>query len=136
MSTQFRYVACFAALTVMAVCVSCDKSPTSPRPPQGGPAAPGTAPSLVRIELAAPPQIAPGESVQLTANAIRSDGSVENVTSTARWTSTSQILSVSPSGLVTGGARGEDGAVRVRRERQWRRRRTRRQVGVAREPVR
>jgi hypothetical protein len=61
--------------------VSCDKSPTSPSP------ATSPAPSaFVRLELVAPQELALGESIQLAANAVKSDGSVENVTSQARWT--------------------------------------------------
>ena len=60
-----------------AVFASCDKSPTSPRPPEQGRSTPVTTVTTVRIELVAPSEIAPGESVQLTANAIKSNGSVE-----------------------------------------------------------
>lgn len=74
---------------------SCDKNPTSPRPPQQpGPSSPVT---TVRLELVAPAKIAPGESVQLAANAIKSDGSVENVSSKTNWSATnfSQVLQLS-----------------------------------------
>jgi hypothetical protein len=61
-----------------------------------------------RLELIAPAEIAPGESVQLTVNASRADGSVENVSSKAQWTpSTSQIVQVSSTGLATGKNIGE-----------------------------
>jgi len=56
----------------------------------------------------APQEIAPGESVQLTVNAIHSDGSVRNVTGQAQWTSlTSEILQVSSTGIATGKKGGE-----------------------------
>jgi hypothetical protein len=84
---------------------SCDKSPTSPRPPQQ----PGPPPvTTVRLELVAPPEIAPDETVQLTANATKSDGSVENVSSQAQWTpTTSEVLQLGSTGLATGRSRGE-----------------------------
>lgn len=69
---------------LLASCGSKEQStPQSPSSPT--PVAP--APGLVRLELLAPDTIAPGESVQLTVNAIRSDSAVENVTAQAQWTS-------------------------------------------------
>jgi len=60
------------------------------------------------MELVAPSEIAPGESVQLTANAIKSDGSVENVSSQSQWTPTdSQVVQLSSTGFATGKNRGE-----------------------------
>jgi hypothetical protein len=56
----------------------------------------------------APAEIAPGESAQLVANAVKSDGTVENVTTQSQWTPVSStVLAVSGSGLVTARARGE-----------------------------
>ena len=64
--------------------------------------------TTVRIELVAPLEIAPDETVQLTANATKSDGSVENVSSQAQWTSaTSEVLQLGSTGLATGRNRGE-----------------------------
>ncbi|HXG69188.1 MAG TPA: carboxypeptidase-like regulatory domain-containing protein [Gemmatimonadaceae bacterium] len=64
--------------------------------------------TTVRLELIAPAEIAPGESVQLTANAIKSDGSVENVSNTSIWgAATTEIVQVSSTGLATGKTRGE-----------------------------
>jgi hypothetical protein len=113
MPIRFRYVAVSAAIGVVLVLASCDKSPTSPRPPEQG--TPSTA-TTVRLELVAPPEIALGESVQLTANAVRTDGSVENVSSQAGWIvlqgatqlpPPSTILQLSSTGLATGRTRGE-----------------------------
>ena len=90
----------FASLGILLVAASCDKSPTSslPRPN-----------ILARLELQAPGEIPPGASVQLTADAVKPDGSVENVSSQAVWTpQTSDILQISPSGLATGKTRGEE----------------------------
>jgi hypothetical protein len=99
---RFRYVAVSAAIGVVLVLASCDKSPTSPRPSDQGTS------STVRLELVAPLEIAPGESVQLTANAIKSDGSIENVSSQAQWTPMdSRVVQLSSTGLATGKDRGE-----------------------------
>ena len=87
---------------------SCDKSPTRPSvQPTGTPSAPAAV-TVVRIEIIAPASIEPNASAQLTANAIKSDGSVETVTSQTQWTSTNaRVLQVSSAGLVTAGERGE-----------------------------
>lgn len=62
----------------------------------------------MRIEVVGPSEIAPGESVQLTANAIKTDGSVENVSAQTIWSpATSPILAVSSTGLATGKINGE-----------------------------
>ncbi len=107
MRIRSRYVAVVAATGLVLVVAACDKkSPTSPPPPQQ-PGPPPTA-TVVRLELVAPSEIAPEETVQLTANAIKSDGSVENVSSQGQWTSTnSPVLQLSVSGLATGQNRGE-----------------------------
>ncbi|HXG72560.1 MAG TPA: carboxypeptidase-like regulatory domain-containing protein [Gemmatimonadaceae bacterium] len=99
--------ACRAAAFLVSIglaLAACDrKPPTTPPPPPVGPAPVQT----VRLEIVAPAEIEPGESVQLTANAIKSDGSVENVSSQARWSPTnSPILQLSPTGLATGIGRG------------------------------
>ena len=90
------------------VLASCDDSnpPTGPQPP-GGPPSPPT-PTVVRIEVSAPGQVAPGESVQLSAQAVKSDGSREDISSRAQWSSSVPgILDVSPSGLAGGRQPGE-----------------------------
>jgi hypothetical protein len=64
--------------------------------------------ALIRVELTAPGSIALGESVQLTATAVGSDGSVENVTTLAQWTSSdSEVLEISATGVGKAIARGE-----------------------------
>jgi hypothetical protein len=89
------------AAPLLAGIVSCDKSPTSP---EGG-SQTGTFSSLT---LTAPSEIAPGESIQLTAKVVRLDGSVEDVTSQAQWTvgSSTSVLSLTPTGLATAADRG------------------------------
>lgn len=104
MAIRTRSLAALAAIGLVLAFVSCDKSPTSPRPPQ--PTGATGAASLVGFELVAPPEIPPGDVVQLTANATRPDGSVENVSSQARWWSDSPVLQLSSTGLVTATARG------------------------------
>ncbi len=100
--------------TTVVVCmtlvlVSCDGRPgpgPSPPPPPAPPAPAGS--TVVRMELLAPSEIAPGESVQLTARATMSDGSVEDVSSRAVWSGgTAGILQISSTGLATGVGRGE-----------------------------
>jgi hypothetical protein len=99
------YVAVSVAIGLALVFVSCDKSPTSPRPQEQGSSSTVT---TVRMEVVAPSEIEPGESVQLTANAIKSDGSVENVSSQSQWTPTnSPVVQLSSTGLATGKDRGE-----------------------------
>ncbi|HXG56939.1 MAG TPA: carboxypeptidase-like regulatory domain-containing protein [Vicinamibacterales bacterium] len=100
MPNRFRHFAVAAVLGLGLLFASCDKSRPSPTGP--------LIVTPVRLALIAPAEIAPGESVQLTANAIKSDGSVENVSSQAQWTpTTSEIVQVSSTGLATGKTRGE-----------------------------
>jgi hypothetical protein len=92
-----------AAILILGV-VSCNKSPTSPSPG-------GQSGSFVSLRLVAPGEMAPGESVQLTANAVKSDGTVENVTSQAQWTAqsvpaSSVVVSLTGTGLATGRDQG------------------------------
>ena len=85
---------------------SCNRNPAGPGGPTPPP--PPPAPATVRIEIVGPSEIAPGESVQLTANAIKTDGSVENVTAQTQWSTNSPaILQVNTSGLATGKTNGE-----------------------------
>jgi hypothetical protein len=64
--------------------------------------------SVVRVELNAPAEIAPEASVQLTARAVKSDNSIEDVTSLAQWTSSNRgIVDVSSGGVASGIRRGE-----------------------------
>jgi hypothetical protein len=104
MPIRSRYVEVSAAIGLVLVFASCDKSPTSPRPSDQSSSSTAT---TVRLELVAPSEIAPGESVQLTANAIKSDGSVENVSSQSQWTTGAEVVQLSSTGLATGKNRGE-----------------------------
>ena len=109
MPTNRRHIGFILIVGLGLVVASCDKSPTRPsvQQPTGTPVAPVAGP-VVRIAIVAPASIEPGGSAQLTANAIKSDGSIENVTSQAQWTSTSaRVLQVNSAGIVTAGERGE-----------------------------
>lgn len=115
MQRRFRYVMASVACSLLVAVASCDgKAPTAPTPP-------ATSPStnrlpIVSLTIAAPSEIAPGASVQLTATAGRADGSAENVTSQVIWTvgaipgspsSALGVLEIGASGLATGRNRGE-----------------------------
>jgi hypothetical protein len=101
MTFPWRRLALGLAAPLLAGIVSCDKSPTSP---DTG-ARTGT---FSNLTLTAPPEIAPGESVQLTAKVVRFDGSVEDVTGQAQWTvgSSTSVLSLTATGHATAGDRG------------------------------
>ena len=96
----FRFVP-RAAVTVSLSFVACSGAPSRP---SAVPSAP--VPAIVRLEIVAPQQMDLGTSVQLIANAVKSDGSVENVTTRAQWTVLSSpggaVLSLTAAGLVRG----------------------------------
>ena len=93
-----------AAIVLVVLSVSSCREQT-PRLPL----LPGPAPVvIIRFEMVGPSDVEPGESVQLTANAVKSDNSVENVTAKATWSpQSSPTLTVNSAGVVTGQARGE-----------------------------
>jgi hypothetical protein len=104
MCTGSRHLALIVAAALVLGLMSCHKTPTSPSP--SGPV------TVVVLKLVVPSEIAQGETVQLIANATRSDGSVENVTAQVEWTvrsdAASSVLSVTATGLATGRERGEE----------------------------
>jgi len=99
------------ALTALVVSVAswagCDESPTRPgvtRNPGGLQLPVVTA----HIEVSAPFEIATGDSVQLTATAVKSDGSTENVSNRTAWTSSNtRVVEVSAAGVARAVANGE-----------------------------
>lgn len=99
--------------TIGAAVVACNrKSPTSP----GGPGGPGPRAAFVSLQLSAPARISPGESAQLIAEAIRADGSAQNVSTQSVWSSSNRsAVQVSALGLVTTAGRGES-VVQARHE--------------------
>ena len=62
----------------------------------------------LRIEMTAPDSISSGESVQLTAIIFRSDGSTEDVTRQAQWSSShTGVVRVAADGVATAVSNGE-----------------------------
>jgi hypothetical protein len=96
---------CLMLTAAATLAASCGDGPTTPT--AGASSAPS---ALVRLELVAPGEVAPGASIQLTANAVNADGSVKNVTRESEWTLQSivmaSVLTVSGTGIATGGQRG------------------------------
>ena len=78
-------------------------NPSGTNPPPAPPT-----PDVVRVEVGGPTTIAPGEATRLTLTAVRSDGSVEDVTAAAVWrTSNDRVLEISAAGVARGLAVGE-----------------------------
>jgi hypothetical protein len=107
MANQSRVIAVAVILAAAAVVASCDgSSPTSPRPSVNTPSPPAAV-TVVRIEVQAPASIEPDATVQLKANAVKSDGSTEDITTAAQWSSSdTRVLQVT-AGSARGRARGE-----------------------------
>ena len=96
-----------STIGVLLLYLSCDSDRSSPLPRPGEPPTP-PAPVVVRLEIVGPSEIAPGETVQLIANAIKSDGSVEDVTSQSLFSpNASPVLELTVRGLATGKANGQ-----------------------------
>jgi hypothetical protein len=107
MRTHHRRIALIVAAGTLLAFGSCSESspaPTSiPRP--GGTTTPVT---VVGLEIGAPESIAPGTTSQLTVRERKSDGSADDVTSRASYTSTnSAALVVDATGVASGRAAGE-----------------------------
>jgi hypothetical protein len=104
---QFAWTAAAALVVGLAACER--RSPTSPILPRPSQPVGGTpSVTVIRIELEAPAEIAPGESVQLALKAFKSDGSVEDISGQATWTSSArQVLGLASTGLASGLIAGE-----------------------------
>ena len=102
------YAAVCATILVAMGVASCDSRERSPVAPSTAPQpAIPPPPGAFRLDLTAP-SIAPGDSVQLTAKAVKSDDSVEDVSSRALWSSSNpRVLEISSEGVARGVARGE-----------------------------
>ena len=101
-----------AALIALGIGVACDKGPPSGpsgQPPTTGGPSPSPspqAPAAVRIE--GPAAVAPGTSAQYRLIASFSDGTTNDVTSSATWTTAnSSVLTVGTGGMVQAKSRGE-----------------------------
>jgi hypothetical protein len=108
MAIKSPYLVIGATILVAIGMASCDsRKPHAVQPPNmPSPVTPVT--GLVRIEGIVPGSIAPGESVQLTANAVKSDNSVENVSGQAQWSSSDpRVVEISSAGVAKAIARGE-----------------------------
>jgi hypothetical protein len=93
-----RIAACFAAVAVVCLAMACqscgrEATPTSPTLP----------PSFVRLEIAGDPLLTTiGETRQLNALAVFSDGSQRDVTDQTTWSSAQPlVVTISPGGLLT-----------------------------------
>ncbi len=90
----------------MALLASCDRTPTTPERVPGP--APVATVTIVRLEITAPASVEPGASAQLKLTAVKSDGTLEDVTGRAQWASSDTgVVQVSAAGVMTGVARGE-----------------------------
>jgi hypothetical protein len=108
MRTKPHHIVLLLTLSLGLAVVSCDDSPTRPSNTPSGPVAPAPPAAVVRLEISGPASIEPGGSAELAAQAIKSDGSVENVTAQAQWTSNNaNVLQFTSPGVVKAGARGE-----------------------------
>jgi hypothetical protein len=110
MCIRIRSRAAGVGLVLCLISASCDKGSAGRSGPTGPSTAPGPAggATVVGVDVSAPPTIAPGESVQLSATAIKSDGTRENVTAQMQWSSSNvKVLEVSATGLARGVANGE-----------------------------
>ncbi len=107
MSMTIRGASVTATILVTMAVASCDSHKQN-RTPLTSPTPVPSAPVVTRIELIAPASISPGTSQQMTLNAVKSDNSVEDVTSQAQWSSSnSRVLEVSATGLATAKVVGE-----------------------------
>src|SRR5262245_45301016 len=83
--------------------------PTQPTPPATPPTPPAITVTEVRVGAAgnASTTLAPGDKLQLFAQAVSSDGTVSDVTNAALWQSSNPVAAtVSPAGLLTAAAEG------------------------------
>ncbi len=95
---------CAIALALAGLLGACDDGPTRPSTP----IEPPTVVTVLRLEIAGPGTVPPGESAQYSAIAVQSDGTTRDVTNGAVWrTGNQSVLTISSTGLATGRERGE-----------------------------
>jgi hypothetical protein len=106
MPTGFGQVKTGVAIVGALLTVSCGSE--TPNQPTPLPPLPPTPVSLSRVDVRAPDSIELQRSTQLSATAVRSDGSTEDVSSQAQWTSSnSSVVRISASGEATALRSGE-----------------------------
>lgn len=84
---RHEIVRCGVALTLAALVIGCSKSPTGPSAAAGG----GSV-TVAQVALSGTLSLPEGNTSQLTATATRSDGSTQDVTSQATWTSSDPTI--------------------------------------------
>ncbi len=89
--------------------ISCDKhQTTTPQSPMAPTPTPSPTAQVIRLELTVPGSLPPGTSTQLAVNAVKADGTVENVTPQTQWSSTdTRVVTVDASGVARATAVGE-----------------------------
>ena len=103
MGSQSRFRAGVSLVLGLAVASCNGRNPVAPSQPPATSSSP-----VVRLEINAPSRIEPGQSVQVTARAVRADGGSQDVTNRAQWSSTnSAVLQSGTAGHVTGLRVGE-----------------------------
>jgi hypothetical protein len=89
------------AILVVAAASACAKAPGQPSPIDPTPT-PAPMPTVASVEITGDLTVAEGATSQLSAMATMSDGTKQNVTNQATWTSTAPtVASVSATGLLT-----------------------------------
>ena len=107
-ANKIRYVAVVLTILVAIGVASCDSANKNPVPSPNTPSPIPPTASVSGLDIVVPPSIAPGETVQLTAVARKSDNSVEVVSVQGHWYSQNpEVLDVSGNGMARGVARGE-----------------------------
>ena len=102
MVRQIRYGRLVASSLIGIALVSCGSDNPAAPTPTPGPV------SVQRIDVSGPDSIPPGETGQFTATALKSDGSTENVTTTATWTTNnSRAITAVSGGTVRANSPGE-----------------------------
>lgn len=96
-------------LVALMVATACDKnSPTQPTQRTGSTTTTQPPPSLQSITIDGPTSVVPGTHAQFTATGHISDGSSQDLTTSATWRSSDDsVIAIAPNGDATGGKAGE-----------------------------
>ena len=108
-----RYRTLLAVIVLLALGSCGGDSPAPTQPTTPAPTTPTVTVTSIRVGTAgnAAATLAPGDKLQLFAQAVQSDGVVSDVTNVAVWQSSNPVVAtVSPTGLVTA---AQDGALDV-----------------------